>query len=711
MFEPYKKGTKMEIGYDDELITVHLPPVGWRYNGWTGEMEKCGFINGHLPPKQQRVKNGRLHPELPDDYKKWLRDEYGKQKATPHYRNPHAEAFRTKEWENRMWGIWIKIYNPKTRKSDNVYLTGLHYFYLFYWKCDFGMPDFRFVDLEIFYLLKYCEQDPKSNGFNLLTARRIGKTAILGAWMYEYASRTYNAYSGLQSKTTEDAQKVFALSVIYPWKNLPDFFRPIYDTTSGQRSELAFRVPTHRGKKAEEFYSYDERDLGLYSIMNYRDSGEFAYDGYKMHCYGADEVGKTETADTQKRHYIVKPTTEVGNKIIGKMFYTTTVEDTTAYGVKPFRNIWKESRFTKKNKNGKTRSGLYNHFIPAYKNFIFDDYGRSLEDESKEQILNELEELKGDPVAYAAHKRKYPFSVGDAFMIGSANCVYNENILNERLNELMALPPNKKPYTQGDFYWVDKEDGEVGFVHNPGKGKFIITHLPDVGKRNQVSQDHQGDWLPLNDAEFALASDPISHTKTVDPRASKAAAHGFMRYKESREHGKDPANWTTHMWCLEYLNRPDEVEEYFEDMIMACRMYGCQLLCESNKNNLIQHFKSRGYGHFIMYRPETTLTNNNSRAQMDTEGIPASRETIDMYITKLKTFINRHGKRIPFERTIEDLLRFDPLKTKEYDLAVSAGWSMLALEKEIVANTEPIIMEDWFNIYKSNESGKSQIAV
>ena len=42
--------------------------------------------------------------------------------------------------------------------------------------------------------------------------------------------------AGIQSKTGQDAKKVFAKAVINPFVKLPKFFRPEYDMSGGLRT-------------------------------------------------------------------------------------------------------------------------------------------------------------------------------------------------------------------------------------------------------------------------------------------------------------------------------------------------------------------------------------------------------------------------------------------------------------------------------------------
>jgi hypothetical protein len=226
--------------------------------------------------------------------------------------------------------------------------------------------------------------------------------------------------------------------------------------------------------------------------------------------------------------------------------------------------------------------------------------------------------------------------------------------------------------------------------------------IPDANQLNRVHRAYDG-LEPLNDGRHAIGTDPISHTKTVDPRNSQAGAYGFNKYNPKTDLTKDEGEWLSHNFMFEYIHRPPEVEEYFEDMIKASVFLGCQILYESTKNNIGQYFRDRGYHKFLMFRPESTWTSSYSSSRNnDVEGVPASKETIDYYVMKLKTFVNRHGHRIPFPRLVRQLLKFDPLKTTIYDGAVAAGWTLVALDKTVEETTMEVATQEWFSIYDNS---------
>lgn len=682
MFKKTKGSTVKKIYYkaDENFVEVHVPKA-------PPKSEIQGY---ELSKKNQKW----ARTELPKNWYKDCAKEESRQIQDSDYVDPVLEDFRDQEWDRRDNGHWFM------NNGKKIYVTGEHYFYMNWWKCDFGYPDFRVPDLELYYFLQYCVEDPCSMGINEITLRRDGKTARALAFDYQGVSKTLNVNGGIQSKTGSDAQKIFSKSLILPWGNLPNFFRPIYDYNSTQKKELNFFPPGAKGKAALEKFREDpdnEANRGLESTLDFKPSGVFAYDGYKFFRFVHDEAGKFEEGDVWARHEVLMPCFEqwgkVGAPYFGKMYCTTTVEDMSKIGT-GFKKLTEYSDITIKDDNGRTTSGLYTYFKPAYKGYAYDDYGNALEKEGKKFFMNRRRALKDDPASLSSHIRKHPFTLSEAFMVDGDQCVFNAMVLNERRG---FLDFNPNVTNRIDFVWKDgKKDGKVIAVPNSVNGKFDISYLfendEDSNKIKQTRSfiNDKGEttkqFVPLNDNKFASGSDPVDHGVVVDyNRKSAAAGYIFRKFdllvdtdpNKIDEYGRP--DWKTYKFVCEYINRLPDPEIYWEDMLMQCVYYGCQILIENQKQGIIGHFERRGYGAFIMNRPKNTHTQKGNA--QDTPGIPASRQVINQYVEKWITYVNTHGHRIDFRNLVEDLLIFDPIHPRKHDATVAGGFTLIASDK------------------------------
>lgn len=347
-------------------------------------------------------------------------------------------------------------------------------------------------------------------------------------------------------------------------------------------------------------------------------------------------------------------------------------------------------------------------FIPADVGLEWDEYGRSMPEVARERILADREGMEGNDLASAM--RKEPLNWGEATMMNGGVAIFNEYILRTRLHELERLPINKHPYTRGDFYWKDgKRDGEVRFRANPDNGRFYVYHTPDRELQNKVALDGYGkdgkkQWKPQNDGRYRAATDPISHDVVVDNKPSKAAGMVFWKHDQTRDSTSEESKttWKSHNIACLYHFRPNDVNEYFDDMIMMCRFYSCQINVENVKRSLINIMKERGYRKFIMFRPDELVTASRSaHIQKATEGSPGSNEAVDVMVEAARAYINEHGHRLPYPDLIRDLLKFNIKKRKEYDLTMCFLWLMAAMRQPSVVEPDPISLNDLIPTYSN----------
>jgi len=291
MFEKIEGGNVVNI----QGLDCCLPPVGYIFNIITKKIEYRG-VHERSPIKEEQYWE-RI--PLPDWYgmvmKKW--DEYEKKKKEddPEFYDERLEEYKRQEWDRRLNGMWYR------NNGEPVYLVGSHYLYMQWWSIDIGYPKFRMPDLEYFYFLQYCIEDPDCMGALEITKRRFGKTFRGGLFVTEYVTRTKMTNGTIQSKTGSDAKKVFSKAIVNPFRRLPRFFRPEYDMSLGvnPKTEMRFQKTNVRGKKADE--NIDKDELG--SVIDHHSADPLAQDGMKVHRGFQDEWAKCFGKGTKIRMY------------------------------------------------------------------------------------------------------------------------------------------------------------------------------------------------------------------------------------------------------------------------------------------------------------------------------------------------------------------------------------------------------------------------
>ena len=380
--------------------------------------------------------------------------------------------------------------------------------------------------------------------------------------------------------------------------------------------------------------------------------------------------------------------------MVGKALVGSTVNPLDKGG-KEFRDLYYDSNPSERNKNGRTRSGLYHLFIPSYDALegFFDVYGNAIADDPKEPVQtiegdytdigartylrNERDALLRDPYELNEKIRQFPFTVDEAFRDSTERSLFNVGKIYEQMTHNQELYPS--PVIKGNFSW---ENGvpDTRVVFNPdANGRWVIAWLPPSEQQNRFTQDRGGKKSPPPNAIGVGGVDSYDIDATVDGRGSKGACHIFNKFN---------MNFPSNMFVAEYSSRPPMAKIFYEDILMAAVFYGYPLLVENNKYGIVRYFEQRGYDNYLMDRPEHL---GGSTVGSRTKGVPSnSQDFIHSHAQAIESFIHtsvgynpdtgQMGK-MYFDRTLEDWIGFRIDNRTKFDLTISAGLALLAAQK------------------------------
>ena len=672
MYKPIENGSVIDI----QGLPCSLPPEGHVYNILTKKVEHRGVYERSKVKSEQYWKRIPLPDWYADTMKAW--DNYDKKRKDddPEFYDEKLEAYKRQEWDRRLNGFWYM------NNGKPIYITGMHYLYMQWWSIDIGYPKFRIPDLEKFYFLQYCIEDPNCMGMLEVTKRRFGKSFVAGLFVSEYVTRTKMTNGGIQSKTGSDAKKFFAKTVVNPFRRLPKFFRPEYDTSLGvnPRSEMRFQKPNVRGKKAEE--SVDKDELG--SVIDHQSADAVAYDGQKLHRYVADECGKTTEVNVYDRHEVVRYCLlDDEGQIIGKALYTTTVEKLTTEkdGVQEaFKQLWDESDQNKR-EEGTTSSGLYRFFMSAKRTRNFDDFGYPDEEKTLQIILADREKVN-NPRALSARIRKEPLTIDEAFSTDSDKCIFNVVNIAKREIELRENPIMKRSVV---FYrdinqvvrWRDIMESEQDF-------HWKITQFPPNGEENKHTYDVKLK-KPARIHDGAIAIDGYSNSQG-GKFGSKASAWIGRRYDML-----DPQNTGKAIGHL--YGRPAVKETLHEQVMLAAEFYGYKAWYEHNSDDYLSYFRDRGRVGYLGSYPLSTIDPAKRNDAERYKGFPTTPFSLTKQVDVGIMYFEHHIDSIDFENLIEDAKKFDPNNRTEFDQTVSFLMLIVCLMESVQQATrkEPLV--------------------
>ena len=665
-------------------------------NGTEGETIELHGILVVLPKKPR--KSEILFHDQPKKLQMWKRipmpEEMRRIRSMDEWFEKPAE-FRNKfrsyieqEFQRRRDGVWF--YN----NGEPTYITGRHYMFLQWSKIDVGYPSYLAFQKDIFTHMAACEADPRCFGQLYTKCRRSGYTNICSAVLVDEASQVKEKLLGIQSKTGKDSQEnIFMKKVVAIFRSYPFFFKPIQDGTTNPRMELAFREPSKRITKNNKTSQIGD---ALNSVINWKNTTNNAYDGEKLHMLYLDEAGKWEKpTDIREAWRIERTCLIVGKRVVGKALVGSTVNPMNKGG-EEYRELWADSDPNERNQNGRTRSGLYRIFIPAYDALegFFDVYGNAVVDDpsqslhirgidgeaidqgSKTYLKNERSSFKNDPSELNEIIRQFPFTEDEAFRDSIEGSLFNIGKIYQQIEFNEDMFPN--PVVRGNFIWR-KKDEEVVFSPDPN-GRFRVSWMPPDHLRNQ-KKDDRGKKIAPNSHIGVGGVDSYDLDATVDGRGSKGALHMYNKFSMDA-----PAN----MFVVEYASRPDLASIFYEDVLMCAFFYGYPLLVENNKYGIVRYFESRGYDGYLMDRPDFLKTGNSS-VNVRTKGIPSnSQDVIQSHAQAIEAYIHDHVGikaeteefgNMYFNRTLEDWIAYKIDKRTKFDLTISSGLALLGAQK------------------------------
>lgn len=633
-------------------VNIYLPEYGYGIDAdYEDIIKPVEIIKRSNKPEEQYWEK----EDLPNEFMDWVADENSKKESDSSYFNYDLERIRQKEWHRRLFGIWVWI------KGVPYYIPGSYYFYLTYWQLDMGFPVFRKSDYKKALYWKWNEYNPFSYGMIEITKRRGGKSVFAAAMLTEYATRTMRAICSMQSKTEEDAKKLFDYHVVTPFQSLSPIFIPKYDTNKGTKPEkkLSFYAASSRGKNG--VVSEEQ----IKSEISFVDSTPDKLDGQKLARVIFDERGKVDFDLVDAHITVRKCLIDWRGNIVGKMIVTTTVEE---IGLKSkFFTLWKQSSIDTL-LNDTTTSGLFSFFMPADEAGDCDIYGDAYIEKNRAKIMDNRAKLKGDKKALIAEIRKDPLNEREAFMVLNDNCHFDAMLLNEMYQDAIAAESVMVEY--GNFYWKDG----VPFSESLWEKCSKENARWSMPAKYKVQDGDKILWngnvaIPQNTIQYIMGGDPFQNDITEDTRNSKASAGTLCR----AEVGSDQ-EYYNRMFVCKYHARPQIAKLYHMDMVLQCFYFGCKFLVEAKMDGgLRKYFIDNGLEKLLIYLPGK-----------QTAGIDPNQDNKVILINCWEEWINTEGKngKMIYPDVIDDekdgLLKFNVNNTEASNQVMGLGWTLVA---------------------------------
>lgn len=410
-------------------------------------------------------------------------------------------------------------------------------------------PQFRVIDNEWFKFVEACQ---KSNEWGIICVkrRRVGASWKEAADCLHDCIFNTHFQIGMNSKTDRDSISLFN-KVKFLYEHLPAFLR-IPSTKSNTKNFLDFSyfVKDEAGNKNTK---------GNFSTILAVAPTDNAYEGQMLSKWICDEAGKIKnlaTLWTYTEDCLMLETRRVGMPII-----FGTAGDIGAEG-KDLEYMWRNADKYK----------LKKFFFSGWMGLTADEYGN----DDKEAGIRWVVYMRHAKEGLRAEElntfiQKYPLTIPEAFTVTTAAGV--GNIVKIKAQQ-MSLRENPAKCVHGFFRMTGDT---VQWVPDP-QGKCIIYEQPKKGV----------------DGLYLGGCDPADHNDTFDEVSD------LCMYILKRQEGTDPARVV-----FEYLDRPADVTDYYDQAMMAAMYYNCKILIEKNRYGMMKHWQDSEHRNLIARTPKT----------------------------------------------------------------------------------------------------------
>lgn len=469
--------------------------------------------------------------------------------------------------------------------------------------------------------------------------------------------------------------------------------------------------------------------------------GEGEYAGFEvdgdhtflLHDYTVIHNCEPRVCDVAARHEVTKASVFRDDRIFGKIYSTTTVEEMEKGGAN-YEQIFMDSDPLQRNDIGETKSGLYRLFMPAYMTSKFDEYGMPIIDDPapNQRIKNQTtgkiitkgarteqaarrKQYKNEPKKYLRYCLKFPWTIEELFYTTGEGCPFNVMVLEEcemhykmhgagTLDQMTDPGWLEKPVF-GNFEWKDGIPfSEAIFVPEvESNAKWCVSYLfPSYDNRaNKVKKDtyiNKEYFSPLNKNEFFGGFDPTKSHKSVDKRRSKA---GGSIYRKQQFWEKEVMG-VHGTWVADFLWEPDDPLMQYDYFLIGLWYYGAQVLLENNIPTMLDRYGQLGCydpvspdEHFIIWRWSEISTNK----EQFTPGLPSNDPVNNQLLQITQNHIHHEGRKLLLPRMVKDFKAYREATRTKHDLSVAGQLSLMASTRPVKKAPEKVELQSLFRRY------------
>ena len=626
---------------------------------------------------------------------------YDLEEQLPEY-NPKWEVYKKLKGKNLLYKVnypiqYRQYWEEQRRRCYEGYevggvrITGLHYFYLNFWRIKSKKvgetaitPWFLDVDKEFFDEV----DNARNQGKNLIVVKRrqIGmseKIAAIGAYYLVFYPNSETLYIAQDDK--------YSLTPFNKFKQ--GYSMLARESTVGAAPEFYKRLYRENEKQIETGFKYFGKTVG-YGSKIFRivvDNNPQAPAGRSPSIAFIDEAGimrhlistynigllpAMQEGGTQGNRIVILIATggemEDGIAQLMEMFYNP--DD---YNLMSYPNIWDN------NEGGDTMKpcGL---FFPAWKYYVRDIDGNSYKKESV-HIINENRKKMNSEKLHA-DKTQFPLNTEEAFTPSRAGEFDTEKLTEQRKYLINNNWKDKIQY--GNLEWIISNNKRIGVKFVPSgqnhlekksngdlKYPFKIIEHPFVplgdGKYEQRTEIYLADPYFTNLYKSGTDSYDKPDAPASDSKGSQAI---YKAVVEDTDYANMLLNETSNLPVASMTDRPKDPETFFENTIKLCLYYGrATNLIEWSNVTIFDYYKKNNFEYLLKEKPEIAYATVKDSKMNNKFGIDPNTKYV--WVSFYRKYILEYVHNIYDLELIQRLIKFK--NTSKYNCDVTIA-NMLA---------------------------------
>lgn len=631
-----------------------------------------------------------------------------------------------REMVRRSKGVWFRNGN------DIEWLTGDHWFVLMW--CKTKRPDkkgdyfdYREYQRDFFYEIHHTNISAHISGCDWSKAKKTGITNLIWLYYLNKSTMTKNINLGCMNIDKDKAAKTFRDHFLYAYNGLPLALKPDFKSKSENEGIITFgkRYNSKASKRNTDIDELNTTVMCVATALNAFDVDVFTDIWYDENPKYKSDFGAIFRSNSGA--------TKIQDFIVGKQWLSSYTPEVAGESFASAKRIFYDSELKTitESSEGRTKSQLICDHIPAYKSWAtsFNKYGKCNEAEAKAKIEAELDAIKDRPQEFLKKRREYANTKKDAWSAGDSSSIFDPIRLAELEFDLEELQRSTQTFEWGHLEWVNPL-WEVGKKDKRPKGmfdrvKFVPLPKEQVAKGVEDKLRLYERMLPQeenlaiqngrDEHDNLMPPFKFHHVGGIDPadfRDAGNAEEGSMIGMYSMIVHNPTINTAlrkpaTGIINAEYFARPDNPEEWYQDIVKHIIYFGCLVIIEANNGTIATRLEDEGLGHYMLFKDASGVIvpykANHKNSSNPLKHIRNSKsgnvDTVADIILYIKNYLQKghkeygeidYGETIKSERLIKQFKIFDSNDTKPYDLVMGFGYALMCHYNYLALLSKPI---------------------